>query len=74
MLIVNAARASRMAPEEELVRMAALLLRRTIGTQSETVVELSRAGFQPARIAELLGTTAGTVSQALVKSKKKGAK
>jgi hypothetical protein len=63
-----------MAPEEELVRMAALLLRRTIGTQSETVVELSRAGFQPVRIAELLGTTAGTVNQALVKSKKKGAK
>ncbi len=54
--------------------MAALLLRRTIGTQTETVVELSRAGFQPGRIAELLGTTPGTVNQALVKNKKKGAK
>lgn len=71
---MSAARVSRMAPDEELVRMAALLLRRTIGTQTETVVELSRAGFQPARIAELLGTTAGTVNQALVKSKKKRAK
>jgi hypothetical protein len=56
------------------VRIAAVLLRRTIGTQTETIVELSRAGFQPVRIAELLGTTAGTVNQALVKSKKKGAK
>ena len=68
---MSAARASKMAPEEELVRMAALLLRRSIGTQTETALELSRAGFQPARIAELLGTTANTVSQAITQSKKK---
>ena len=71
---MSVARASKMTPEEELVRMAALLLRRMIGTQNETIVQLSRAGFPPIRIAELLGTTAGTVNQALVKNKKKGAK
>lgn len=59
-----------MEPEEELVRLGALLLRRMIGTQAETAVELSRAGFAPTRIAVLLGTTANTVNQALNRSKK----
>lgn len=68
---MSAAGVSKMAPEEELVRMAALLLRRNIGTQTETVLELSRAGFQPARIAVLLGTTNNTVSQAITQNKKK---
>lgn len=58
-------------PEEELVRLAVLLLRRMVGTQADTIVELSRAGFTPTRIAMLLGTTPNTVNQALVRSKKK---
>jgi hypothetical protein len=59
-----------MAPEEELVRLGVLLLRRMTDTQNETILELSRGGFKPGRIASLLGTTPNTVSQAIVKSKK----
>lgn len=40
--------------------------------QSEKVTELSRAGFSPKEIAEILGTTANTVNVALVRSRKKG--
>ncbi|MEN3282729.1 MAG: hypothetical protein V7607_3869 [Solirubrobacteraceae bacterium] len=58
-----------MDPTEELARLAVLLLRRSIGTQSEMIAELARVGFGTTRIAELLGTTSNTVNQALVKSK-----
>jgi hypothetical protein len=54
-----------MNPQEELVRLHVIDLRRRLGNQTETIVELSRAGFGPSRIAELLGTTANTVSVTL---------
>lgn len=57
-------------PMEELVRLGALLLRRQASTQTEAVLELSKAGFGPSRIAELLGTTPNTVNQAIQGAKK----
>lgn len=40
-------------------------------TQAEVIIELSRAGFAPSRIADLLGTTSNTVNVALVRAKAK---
>lgn len=57
-------------PMEELVRLGAILLRRQASTQTEAVLELSKAGFGPSRIAELLGTTPNTVNQAIQGAKK----
>jgi hypothetical protein len=65
-----------MDPEEEIVRLLAIQLRRNSASQGEAILELGRAGFGPTRIAELLGTTANTVNVALAKErtrKKKGA-
>lgn len=56
--------------QEQLLRVLVLQLRRDIGNQGETIRELRRAGFGPSRIADLLGTSAGTVNQELVKAKK----
>jgi len=62
-------------PLEEIVRLLTLQLRRNVESQSEAIFELSRAGFGPTRIAELLGTTPGTVNVSLQRAKKKsGAK
>lgn len=56
-------------------RLLALLLTKDL-KQSEAISELSRAGFQPRDIADVLGTTSNTVSVALsvMKSKKGRAK
>lgn len=59
---------------DELVRMKALELKNTFGSQADTIIELSKAGFSPARIASLLGTTPGTVSVAVQRAKKKTSK
>lgn len=56
--------------EDEIVRILAAQLRLQLGTQAQAIVELDRAGFVTSRIAELLGTTPGTVNQALVRAKK----
>jgi DNA-binding CsgD family transcriptional regulator len=58
-------------PTEEVVRMLAIQLRRQTDSQAEAITELSRAGFGPTRIAELLGTTPNTVNVTIAKSKKK---
>jgi len=55
---------------EEIVRILVLQLRLTLGNQTAAIMELSRAGFGPARIAELLGTTQGTVSVTLQRAKR----
>jgi DNA-directed RNA polymerase specialized sigma24 family protein len=55
--------------EEELVRLLALLVRMQVGSQTQAVIELSKAGFGPSRIAEILGTSAGTVNVALSRAK-----
>lgn len=59
---------------DEIVRILALLLRQQVGGQGKTILELSRAGFAPARIAALLGTTPNTVSQEIGKAKRVGKK
>lgn len=58
-----------MDPQEELVRLLAIQVRMQFDTQAEAIRELGRAGFGPTRIAELLGTTPGTVNVTLVKAK-----
>jgi DNA-binding NarL/FixJ family response regulator len=63
-------------PQEEIVRLLAIQLRRNSTSQSEAILELGRAGFGPKRIADLLGTTSNTVNVVLTKDrkrKKKGA-
>lgn len=60
-----------MDPMDEVVRLLAIQLRRQTGSQAEAIDELYRAGFGPTRIAELLGTTANTVTVSIAKSKKK---
>jgi DNA-directed RNA polymerase specialized sigma24 family protein len=55
---------------EEIVRLLVLQLRMRLGNQASAIVELSRAGFGPSRIAELLGTSPGTVNVALQRAKK----
>jgi DNA-directed RNA polymerase specialized sigma24 family protein len=61
-----------MDPQEELVRLQVIDLRRRLGSQAEVTVEMSRAGFGPSRIAELLDTTANTVNVTLQRAKKTG--
>ena len=58
-------------PQEEIVRLLAIQLRRSSENQAELILELSRAGFGPTRIAELLGTTANTVNVTLQKAKRR---
>lgn len=48
---------------DELVRIITLALRYQGAPQGTMVHDLSKLGLAPARIAELLGTTANTVSQ-----------
>jgi hypothetical protein len=48
---------------DELVRVAVLFLKHQGVPQGVLVHDLTAAGLEPARIAELLGTTPNTVSQ-----------
>ena len=41
-------------------------------SQAQAIEELSKAGFGPTRIAELLGTTPNTVNVAIAQAKKRG--
>lgn len=63
-----------MDQQEEIVRLLALQIRMQFESQTDAIRELNKAGFGPARIAELLGTTAGTVGVTLAKTKKRAAK
>lgn len=68
-------------PIDEVARLLALNLKRERGLQ-DVIVELDSVGIKQARIAELLGTSAGYVNVALTRAKeaekkkatKKGAK
>jgi DNA-directed RNA polymerase specialized sigma24 family protein len=63
-----------MSSEEETVRLLALLIRLLLPSQTAAILELSKTGFGPARIAELLGTSANTANVAIQKAKKKPVK
>ncbi len=57
------------ALQKETVGLLAILVKR--GALKTTLIkEFNEAGFAPKRIAELIGTTANTVSVALAQSKK----
>lgn len=55
---------------DEVARLLALQIRLTVGSQSQAIVELERAGLRPSRIADLLGTSVGTVNVTLQRSRK----
>ncbi len=59
-----------LSKEDEIARLLAIQLRLQLGSQTRIIAELSRAGFGPTRIAQLLGTTANTVNVTLQKAKK----
>lgn len=63
-----------MDPHEEMVRLLAVQLRRSAESQTAAIMELSKAGFGPSRIAELLGTSAHTVSVTLDLAKRRAKK
>jgi DNA-directed RNA polymerase specialized sigma24 family protein len=56
---------------DEVARLLALWIKLQLGNQAAAIVELGRAGFGPTRIAELLGTTVGTVNVTLQRSRKR---
>jgi hypothetical protein len=58
-------------PIEEVVRLLAIQLRREAESQAQAIEEMSKAGFGPSRIAELLGTTPNTVNVAISNAKKR---
>jgi DNA-directed RNA polymerase specialized sigma24 family protein len=66
----------RAALVSQLVRIANLLALVSVKGESQTekIVTLTAAGFSPAELAELLGTTANTISVTLYKSKHPTAK
>jgi DNA-directed RNA polymerase specialized sigma24 family protein len=57
--------------DDEVERLLALLVRLTIGSQADTIVEMNKVGFGPSRIANLLGTSPGTVNVAINRAKKR---
>ena len=57
--------------DDEVARLLALLVRLTIGSQAETIVEMNKVGLGPSRIANLLGTSPGTVNVAISRAKRR---
>jgi DNA-directed RNA polymerase specialized sigma24 family protein len=64
------ANATEKSPQEETVRLLAVLIRLLLPTQNAAILELNKAGFSPTRIGALLGTSANTVNVAIAKAKK----
>lgn len=58
---------------KELAMLLSVYIKRGV-SQATLIKELSEAGFQPKRIAELIGTTPNTVRVALNRLKKGGSK
>jgi DNA-directed RNA polymerase specialized sigma24 family protein len=60
---------------DEIVRLLIMQMRGTrLESQADAIRELGHAGFPPARIADLLGTSRGTVDVTLARAKRtKGA-
>lgn len=58
-----------MEPLEEIIRLHATQIRLQLENQADAIQELSKSGFGPSRIAELLGTTPGTVNATLARQK-----
>jgi DNA-directed RNA polymerase specialized sigma24 family protein len=60
--------------QDETNRLLVSLIRMQTENQTETILELNRSGIGASRIADLLGTTPGTVNVALARAKKKSKK
>ncbi len=58
---------------DEVARLVALLIRLKVGNQAQTIVEMSRLGIGPGRIAELLGTTSATARVTVHQPRQKAA-
>jgi len=56
---------------DQMVRLQALQIKIAFNNQAEAIVEINKAGIGPSRIAELLGTTPGTVNVAIQRAKPK---
>lgn len=56
---------------EDITRLLAVMARQSFETQSEAIAAMSKAGMKPSRIADLLGTTPGTVNDAISRAKKR---
>jgi hypothetical protein len=67
----GAARRSEAGEDDEVVRLLALTVKLQVGSQAVAIGELSKIGFGPTRIAELLGTTVGTVNVTLQRQKRR---
>jgi DNA-directed RNA polymerase specialized sigma24 family protein len=57
--------------QDETNRLLVALIRMQTDSQTQTIIELDRAGIGASRIAELLGTSSGTVGVALARARKK---
>jgi DNA-directed RNA polymerase specialized sigma24 family protein len=55
---------------EEVVRLMVVSLRRQMASQTELITEMDRAGFAERRIAQLVGTTQGTVHVTVQRARK----
>lgn len=61
-----------MDTNDEIVRLLIMQMRGIrLESQADAIRELGHAGFPPARIADLLGTSRGTVDVTLAKAKRK---
>lgn len=66
------ARHANMDPQDEIARLLATQIRLSLPSQTQAILELSRAGLKPPRIAELLGTSTATAKVTVAKARKKG--
>ena len=58
---------------DQLIRLQALQIRVSMQSQAEAIVEMNKSGIGPSRIAEIMGTTPGTVNVAIQRAKPKSA-
>ena len=65
------ARTAEMDPQEEIARLLATLVRLQVDNQTQAILELGGAGFGPARIGLLLGTSGDTAKVTLARARKK---
>jgi|GEM_PF-1005184 sigma-70, region 4 len=56
---------------DQMVRLQALQIKLAMPSQAEAIVEINKIGIGPSRIAEIMGTTPGTVNVAIQRAKSK---
>ena len=56
---------------DQMVRLQALQIKLAMPSQAEAIVEINKIGIGPSRIAEIMGTTPGTVNVAIQRAKLK---